>query len=130
MRNFFARRALLLAIPLVAALFLLEIISRAQAPAPRITAEIDNSQRIAIKSSHPPMARPEIDAGRLPPGTRLRGISVVFSRTAVQEADLEALIAAQQDPTSPLYHKWLTPEEFAVRFGVADSDLAKVQSWL
>ena len=92
----------MLAVPLVASLFSPEIISHAQAPAPRITAEIDNSQRIAIKSSHPPMARAEIDAGRVPPGTRFRGISVVFSRTAAQEADLEALIAAQQDPTSPL----------------------------
>ena len=43
MRNFFARRAVLLAVPLVAGLFLPEIISHAQAPASRITAEIDNS---------------------------------------------------------------------------------------
>jgi len=40
------------------------------------------------------------------------------------------LIAAQQDPDSPLYHKWLTPEEFGARFGLADSDIATVQSWL
>src|SRR6516225_6753619 len=76
------------------------------------------------------MARAEIDAGRVPAGTKLQGISVVFSRTAAQDADLEALIDAQQDPTSPLYHKWLTPDEFAVRFAVADSDIAKFQSWL
>src|SRR5205823_10530730 len=60
----------------------------------------------------------------------LQGISMVFARTAAQEADLQALIAAQQDPASPSYHKWLSPEEFGARFGVADSDLAKVQSWL
>ena len=108
MRNFLARRELLLAVPSVAALFFPIIISQAQAPVPRITAEIDNSQRTAIKGSHPPMARAEIDAGRMPAGTRLQGISVVFSRTAAQDADLEALIDAQQDPTSPLYHKWLT----------------------
>ena len=130
MRNFLAPMELLLAVPSVAALFFPIIISQAQAPVPRITAEIDNSQRTAIKGSHPPMARAEIDAGRMPAGTKLQGISVVFSRTAAQEADLETLIAAQQDPTSPLYHKWLTPDEFAARFAVADSDIAKVQSWL
>ena len=130
MRNFLAPRELLLAVSSVAALFFPIIISQAQAPVPRITAEIDNSQRTAIKGSHPPMARAEIDAGRVPAGTKLQGISVVFSRTAAQDADLEALIDAQQDPTSPLYHKWLTPDEFAVRFAVADSDIAKFQSWL
>ena len=130
MRNFLAPRELLLAVSSVAALFFPIIISQAQAPVPRITAEIDNSQRTAIKGSHPPMARAEIDAGRMRAGTKLQGISVVFSRTAAQEAALEALIAAQQDPTSPLHHKWLTPDEFAVRFAVADSDIAKFQSWL
>ena len=63
-------------------------------------------------------------------GTRLEGLSLVFSRTAEQEADLQALIAAQQDPTSPSYRRWLSPEEFAERFGVADADIARVQFWL
>jgi hypothetical protein len=72
----------------------------------------------------------ENDAGRVPSGTRLEGIGIVFQRTAVQEADLQALISAQQNPASKLYHKWLTPEEFAARFGVADSDLNAVESWL
>lgn len=104
--------------------------SWAQAPKERITAQIDNSERSAIQGSHPPMARPENEAGRVPGQTRLEGMSIVFSRTAVQEADLQALIASQHDPASPLYQKWLTPEEFGARFGVADTDLAKVQFWL
>ena len=104
--------------------------SPAQRPEGRITTEIDDSERVEIQGTRPPMARTENDAGRLPSGAALQGISIVFSRTAAQEADLQALIAAQQSPASPLYHKWLTPEEFAARFGVADSDIAKVQSWL
>ena len=28
------------------------------------------------------------------------------------------LVAAQQDPASPLFHQWLTPEEFGAQFGV------------
>ena len=32
-------------------------------------------------------------------------------------AGLEALLAAQQDPSSHLYHQWLTPASFAARFG-------------
>lgn len=102
----------------------------AQTPEARIATEIDNSERTVIQGTHPPRARLENDAGRVPAGTKLQGISMVFSRSATQEADLQALIAAQQNPNSPLYHQWLTPEEFAARFGVADADIAKVQLWL
>jgi len=109
---------------------LLIMTSLAQTPAARITADIDSSKRAAIQGTHSPRARAENDAGPVPGETKLQGISIVFSRSAAQEADLQALIAAQQNPASPLYHKWLTPEEFAARFGVADSDIAKLEAWL
>lgn len=32
-------------------------------------------------------------------------------------AGLDALLAQQQDPSSPNFHRWLTPSEFAARFG-------------
>ena len=113
-----------------ATLVLFASAAMAQQPAARISIEIDNSERATIRGTHPPMARAENEVGRVPSGMKLQGISIVFSHTAAQEADLQNLIAAQQDPTSPLYHKWLTPDEFAARFGVADADIASVQSWL
>jgi hypothetical protein len=115
---------------LLAACLIFTMTSLAQTPEARITTEIDNSQRATIQGTHPPLARPENEAGRVPAGTKLQGISIVFSHTAAQEADLQALIAAQQDPASPQYHKWLTADEFAARFGVADADIQKVQLWL
>jgi subtilase family serine protease len=99
-------------------------------PEPRITAAINNAERKIIPGTHPPMARHANDTGQVPSGTKLGGISIVFSRTASQEAKLQALISAQQISSSALYHKWLTPEEFANQFGVADSDISKVESWL
>ena len=59
----------------------------------------------------------------MPADTMLKGMSIVFNRSAAQQADLEALIAAQQNPASPLYHQWLTPDQFAARFGMAQSDI-------
>lgn len=111
-------------------LSLLTVALLAQTAAPRITAAIDNTQRTTIPGTHPPMARQANDTGQVPSGTKLGGISIVFSRTASQEAKLQALISAQQNSSSALFHKWLTPEEFASQFGVADSDIAKVESWL
>jgi subtilase family serine protease len=112
------------------ALFLAAGVLAAQTPAPRIQAEISSAGGSTLQGSLHPLAQNQFDSGRLPSGTRLNGMSIMFSRSAAQQADLEALIAAQQDPASPLYHQWLSPEQFAARFGMAQSDIAKVEAWL
>ncbi|ADV82201.1 protease pro-enzyme activation domain-containing protein [Terriglobus saanensis] len=102
----------------------------AQKPVARITAEISNEQRTPIAGSRSPHALAADDAGAVPAGTKLEGMTLIFSRTTAQEADLQALLAAQQDPTSPIYHQWLTVDQFAARFGVTDADIAKTTAWL
>ncbi len=102
----------------------------AQTPAPRIHAEVTSSAMSELRGSLHPMAQAQYDAGRMPAGTRLSGISIVFSRSQAQEADLQTLLAAQQNPASPLFHQWLTPDQFAARFGMAQSDIARVETWL
>jgi subtilase family serine protease len=102
----------------------------AQSPAVRIASEINNSEMTVLRGSQLPLANPQFDAGRMPAATRLNGITVYFSRSAAQQADLAALIAAQQNPASPLYHQWLTPDQFAARFGMAAQDIDAAQSWL
>ncbi len=102
----------------------------AQSPAPRIQAEVTSSAQSTLRGSLHPLAQAQNDAGRMPGGMRLNGVSLYFNRSAAQEADLQALLAAQQDRTSPLYHQWLTPEQYAARFGAAQADLEKVQAWL
>jgi subtilase family serine protease len=102
----------------------------AQTQATRITTEIDNSARMTISGTHPPMASLPNDVGSVPSAMKLQGINMVFRRSAAQEAVLQALIAAQQNPASPWYHKWLMPTQFASQFGVAESDIVKVITWL
>jgi hypothetical protein len=105
--------------------------ARAKAsPAPRLATAVDDARRTAIAGSRPPLARPEADLGALAPETPLQGVTLVFARTPAQEAELQALIAAQQDPTTPLHRQWLTPEAFAARFGMADADLSAAAAWL
>ncbi len=109
---------------------LLASAAAAQGPVPRIVAPIDNSARTVLANSRPPRARAENDAGLMPQSTRIQGMSVNFRRSAAQQAALDSLLAAQQDRTSPLYHQWLTPDQFAAQFGAAASDLQTVQNWL
>lgn len=102
----------------------------AQTPAPRIRSEITNAEVTQLKTFQQPLVPAQFDRGRMPADARLTGISIAFNRTAAEQADLEALLAAQQNPQSPLYHQWLSPDQFAARFGMAQSDIDKVQSWL
>ena len=118
------------AIWLAAALFLGAQVSGAQQEPPvRIKTEIDNSVRATIFVT-PPTARPANDVGVVPGSMSLPGINLVFRRSSGQEAQLQALMSAQQNPASAMYHNWLTPEQFAGTFGMAHSDIAKVSAWL
>jgi subtilase family serine protease len=45
-------------------------------------------------------------------------------------AELTRLLADQQNPASPDYHRWITPDDFTARFGPTDADLARVTRWL
>jgi len=102
----------------------------AQRPTPRIQSEVSSGYMTQLKGTVRPWAQARFDSGRMPADTPLSNVTLFFNRSAAQEADLEALMAAQQDPASPLYHHWLTPEQFGARFGMAQSDIDKVQTWL
>jgi hypothetical protein len=97
---------------------------------PRITAPIENGSRVTLQGSHPPKADPGSDIGAVSPSLKLQGMSLVFSMTLAQQQAIAALIAGQQNPASPLYRQWLTPETYAAQFGVADADIATAEGWL
>ncbi len=57
-------------------------------------------------------------------------ISVVITLDLGDHAGVDALLAAQHDPTSPQYHQWITPEEFQSRFGPLPEDLQAAADFL
>ena len=103
----------------------------AQLPAgDRIVQAVDSSRTIALRGNVHPLARPEFDRGSVNGAMALPLVTLFFKPTASQQADLDSLLAGQQDRSSPNYHRWLTPEQFGERFGVSAADLAKVTAWL
>lgn len=96
----------------------------------RITRRADDRQVSVLRGNRPERARLEFDQGRLDAGRAIARLAIVFKPSAAQAAELEALLAAQQDPSSPQYQRWLTPDEYAARFGMTDADLADVSAWL
>ncbi|HSY35624.1 MAG TPA: protease pro-enzyme activation domain-containing protein [Acidobacteriaceae bacterium] len=99
-------------------------------PQPRLTSPIDSSSRVPLAGSRPPRAAAADDLGAVPSTLELHGISLLFSRSPAQQTALDTLVAAQQNPASPLYHQWINPDQYAAQFGVADSDIAAAESWL
>jgi subtilase family serine protease len=91
---------------------------------------IDNSHMTILPGNVHPLARAEFYLGPANPAMRLDRMLLVLNSSPAQQADLDALLAAQQDPDSPLYHRWLTPAAFGARFGASDADLAQVTAWL
>ena len=90
----------------------------------------DDEPRVTFSGNVHPAVAEARDVGPADPATPLRRMILVLGRRPGAQADLDALLAAQHDPSSPLYHRWLTPAEFGARFGVADEDLRRVEGWL
>jgi subtilase family serine protease len=71
-----------------------------------------------------------VDEGPVADDQPIHGIQFRFRPSAAQSGALTRLLDDQQNPASPRYHAWLTPEEFGGRFGLSVSDLAGVKDWL
>jgi len=96
----------------------------------RVSKAIDNQQRFVLSGHIHPKALPEDDQGRVAPSLPMSYVTLVLAQSDSQRADLAQLLRAQQDPDSANYHVWLTPEQYAERFGVSTDDLNKITAWL
>jgi len=96
----------------------------------RIRGRIDDARRIVLSGSRHPKLTPDRDLGAVSPSEPLNGLTLHVKLTAAQQAELDRLLADQQDPASPRNHVWLTPEEYADRFGLSAADFEQTASWL
>jgi subtilase family serine protease len=95
----------------------------------RILRAVDSAQTGVVQGSVPPLAQPELDQGPADESMNISA-SIIFKPSLAQQATLQQLLRQQQDRSSPSYHKWLTPEQYADRFGMTAADIGKVISWL
>ena len=98
--------------------------------AARITQAVDESQLTVLRGNTYPLARAQYDRGPAPTSLPMNRMLLVLQRSPAQEAALEQLLEQQQDPSSPSYHQWLTPQQFGQQFGPADQDIQTIASWL
>jgi pseudomonalisin len=99
-------------------------------PRDRITAVVDDERRIVLRGNRHPLATAATDAGVVADDYRMERMILTLKPDAAQRAALESLVAAQHDPASPSYHRWLTPEEYGQRFGASQNDVEQIVNWL
>lgn len=80
-----------------------------------------------LQGNHPDEAADIVTEAAASPSQPL---AMYLTMALRNRAELTRLLAGQQDPASPDYHRWLTPDEFTNRFGPTDADLTRVTQWL
>jgi hypothetical protein len=88
----------------------------------RITQEIDSTRLVPLHGNVRRDLTAARDLGAVEDGMPLR-LYLVLQRTPEQQVELDNLLARQQQPTAPEYHRWLTPQEYGERFGVSAADI-------
>ncbi len=88
------------------------------------------SDKVVLNGNVHPLARPEFDMGAADPSAPMERMILALRLAPDKQAELEGLLSEQQDPASPNFHRWLTPEEFGQRFGPTDEDINTITQWL
>jgi len=114
---------------LILCFLILSALSFAAAP-DRITGQVVSGQLVRLSAGVPMQARSQNDQGAVDPSLRLGYMTLLTVPSASQQKAINQLLTQQQDPHSAQYHQWLTPEQYADRFGLSASDVQKLTTWL
>jgi subtilase family serine protease len=96
----------------------------------RIAGALTSGQTIALKGNVRHQALPQYDQGPVDPAMKLGTITLLTVPTAAQQRAITQLLTQQQDRKSPNYHKWITAEQYADRFGFSQNDMRQITAWL
>jgi uncharacterized protein (TIGR03437 family) len=76
-----------------------------------------------------PLANARNDAGAVESGFPL-SLTLLLKPSVEQQSGLDQLLEQQQNPSSTSFHQWLTPEQYADRFGASTGDTGQIAAWL
>jgi uncharacterized protein (TIGR03437 family) len=95
----------------------------------RILSRIDSARTVTLPGRVHPLANAGNDAGALESGFPM-SLTLLLKPSAGQQSGLEQLLQDQQNSASASFHQWLTPEQYADRFGASPGDAARIAAWL
>jgi subtilase family serine protease len=112
-------------------LSILFISSQTFAAAPdRIVGPIAPQQLVKLPAGVSRRIQPQFDRGPVDPSFKINYMTLLTAPSTSQQKAINQLLTQQQDPHSPLYHQWLTSQQYADRFGLSAADVQKLTTWL
>jgi hypothetical protein len=96
----------------------------------QITQSITEGNLVQLKGNTRPEARASNDRGRVPDDMRLDHMMLLLQRTPAREQALKQFINQIHDPSSPLFHHWITADQLGQQYGVTPAEITEVTDWL
>ena len=88
-----------------------------------------HAQRLTLNTRTFSASTSAVDAGAVPSSQPL-SLTVRLAQTPARKAALDQFLVDQLTPSSPNYHHWLNPQQFAASYGATDDQLAAATMWL
>jgi subtilase family serine protease len=92
-----------------------------------VGARVQNAAGRQTIGAVPALATPQNFTGYMAPTETVR---MLISFELQNAGDLQKLTEQLYDPASPIYHQWITPEEFGKRFGRSEKEFNHAVQWL
>ena len=100
----------------------------------RLAGDWRSAHIVTLPGSQPPQSPSDpptnLQPTIAPPNARLDRMILLLAPSPTQQKALQAELAAQLNPASSEYHKWLTPSAFANAYSNSQADVAAVALWL
>ena len=93
-------------------------------------ASFDDSKRVVVRGNVHSLVAMAQTMGHPDGAAPMERMILTLRVPPAAQAQLDSLLSQQQDPNSPNYHRWLTPEAFGAQFGPSPQDLDQVVTWL
>lgn len=91
---------------------------------------IDDRDTVVLHGNVHRLARPEFDSGPTDASLPMEGMILTLRLSPDRQARLDSHLAELQNPASPNFHRWLSPEEFAASYGPQPGDIEAITGWL
>src|SRR5438309_10294888 len=91
---------------------------------------IDDNDTVVVHGNIPPQAEAKNDRGPTDRNLKYEKMILLLQPRSSARDSIERLVADLNNPSSPNYHQWLTPEQFGKQFGITGLDLSDVIGWL
>jgi subtilase family serine protease len=91
---------------------------------------VDETKLVTLAGNTRPEASTDNDLGEVSDDRAIDHMMLQLKRSSQQEKEVERFITELHDPKSPNFHKWITASDFGKNYGLAESDLTTITTWL